>query len=83
MRMAAIIKNAKTPTLGWVIIIMLLFLIPSIYFIETGMIPAGRSGDAILQEESPMSFWLHIIAANTIWIFLCYRYIKGRKTTRI
>lgn len=64
--MAAIIKNAKTPTLGWVIIIMLLFLIPSIYFIETGMIPAGRSGDAIMRDKSPMSFWLHIIAANTI-----------------
>jgi len=81
MRMAPIIKNAKTPTLGWVILIMLLFLIPSIYYIQTGMIPQGRSDEAIMREESPISFWLHIIVANTIWIFVCYRYIKGRKTT--
>ncbi|ATD01356.1 hypothetical protein PSPO_b1519 [Pseudoalteromonas spongiae UST010723-006] len=41
--MAPIIKNAKTPMLEWITIIMLLFLIPSIYFIETVVIPQGRS----------------------------------------
>lgn len=77
--MAPIIKNAKTPTLGWVIIIMLLFLVPSIFYIENGVIPAGRSGEAILQEESPISFWLHIITANAIWLFMLYLFIKARK----
>jgi hypothetical protein len=79
MQMAPIIKNAKTLTLGWVIVIMLLFLVPTIYYIEDGAIPAGRSGEAILREESPLSFWFHIIGANTIWLFMLYLYIKARK----
>lgn len=79
MQMPPLIKNAKAPTLGWVIIIMLLFLIPTILYIESGAIPAGRSGEAILREESPVSFWFHIIGANTISLFMLYLYIKARK----
>ena len=72
--MPSLAKDSKYSPFAMVVLIFLLFFGASTFFIYTGEIPASRGEPPILKSESPLSFWLHIVAANSVWVFAVWRY---------